>query len=183
MDNSKSPHCAKKCDQQNTIKCRINIKEKDNNWRTYLHNAASHGRLEICEDLIDKGADIDAQDYASRTPLFYAVRHQHLEVAEHLLKKDANPNLGTVETEYTQVYKITSLHVAAFLGNLKMCKVLIKYGANKDAKDSLSKKPVDYAIENSHAVVVKYLSKISNSAPYTKFKMKIFKIWNSKSKL
>lgn len=40
---------------------------------TPLHRAASTGKPELCELLIEEGADIDAEDRAGQTPIMTAV--------------------------------------------------------------------------------------------------------------
>ena len=40
---------------------------------TPLHRAASTGKSELCELLIEEGADIDSEDRAGQTPILAAV--------------------------------------------------------------------------------------------------------------
>ena len=47
---------------------------------TPLHRAASTGNSELCELLIEEGAEIDALDKADQTPLMNAVICQNKEV-------------------------------------------------------------------------------------------------------
>lgn len=42
-----------------------------------LHSAAMHGRLNCIELLVQRGADLNAQDSHGQTPLFVAARHGH----------------------------------------------------------------------------------------------------------
>jgi ankyrin repeat protein len=37
----------------------VNVNEKDNRGMTPLHNAASHGYVEICKLLLNNGADVN----------------------------------------------------------------------------------------------------------------------------
>ena len=48
---------------------------------TPLHRAASTGKSELCELLIEEGADVDAVDKAGQTPLMNAVICENKEVA------------------------------------------------------------------------------------------------------
>ena len=45
--------------------------------RSILHLAVINGETEIVKFLIEKGANIEAQDDKKRTPLMYAVYHKH----------------------------------------------------------------------------------------------------------
>lgn len=52
---------------------------------TPLHRAASTGNSELCELLIEEGAEVDAVDRAGQTPLMHAVICQNKEVHVCLL--------------------------------------------------------------------------------------------------
>lgn len=47
---------------------------------TPLHRAASTGNSELCELLIEEGAEVDATDKAGQTPLMHAVICQNRQV-------------------------------------------------------------------------------------------------------
>lgn len=49
---------------------------------TPLHRAASTGKSELCELLIEEGADVDVVDKAGQTPLVHAVICQNQQVTE-----------------------------------------------------------------------------------------------------
>jgi ankyrin repeat protein len=52
---------------------------------------------------------------------------------------------------------MTGLHLAAYFGVYKAANTLIRFGQSLDLKDSNSKTPLSYAIENGHEAVVKLL--------------------------
>lgn len=54
--------------------------KQDYDKRTPMHVAASEGKVEVLKVLVDKGADVDAEDRWQRTPLSDALEHRHEEV-------------------------------------------------------------------------------------------------------
>ena len=54
---------------------------KDGAQRTPLHYACRNGNVEVAMALVDRGADVDAEDDNQRTPLHYACIEGHMEVA------------------------------------------------------------------------------------------------------
>ena len=67
--------------------------------RTLLHVAAINGYVDIAEQLIKAGCDINAEDKADRTPVFYAARYGNQSLAQLLIDKGANKG-DIVETNY-----------------------------------------------------------------------------------
>ncbi|KUL86888.1 hypothetical protein ZTR_05366 [Talaromyces verruculosus] len=65
----------------------------DDNRKTPLHYAATHGHLSIVERLLELGVDIDPIDEQGETPLHKACFNGHTETARQLLFRGANPNV------------------------------------------------------------------------------------------
>jgi len=59
---------------------------------TPLHRAASAGHPEICELLIEEGADVDATDKTGQTPLMNAVISNDKQVQTILLNNNLRIN-------------------------------------------------------------------------------------------
>ncbi|KAK3740166.1 hypothetical protein QZH41_014100, partial [Actinostola sp. cb2023] len=55
--------------------------------RTPLHHAIDAGRIEMCKNLIQKGADVDLEDEAECTPLYIAVLKENRKMIEFLLEQ------------------------------------------------------------------------------------------------
>ncbi|TRM57341.1 hypothetical protein BD626DRAFT_586757 [Schizophyllum amplum] len=87
---------------------------------TPLHCAAYHKQVEIVRLLIDKGANIEAQDEAGWTPLRFAASNRHLEIARLFVEHGAN---------VTAV-----LHIAAQDGNLELARLLLDHRADVEAR-------------------------------------------------
>ena len=64
----------------------------DEDGATPLHLAARHNAKEVAEQLIAKGADVNAKDNTGRTPLHDAAWFNAIEVAEPLIAKGADVN-------------------------------------------------------------------------------------------
>jgi len=113
------------------------------NGRTPLHEAASHGNLEMVNALLAKQANVSAATNARlRRPLHYAIfttavsvgrrnpwrasDSQRLAVVKALLKAGANPKATKNKTW-------TPLHSAVSAGNLTIVELLLKLGADANA--------------------------------------------------
>lgn len=63
-------------------------------WTALLYGAVRHGRKDVAELLVARGADINAKDKEGHTPLYIAVHHDY-KVAELLIDKGADGNIKT----------------------------------------------------------------------------------------
>lgn len=113
--------------------------------------------------LIERGADIDAL-YDGRTTL---QRHLYglyldncyasisfLEIVCLFLKHHANVNVK--DSKYQNA---TPLHYAAGSGNYELTKLLLKYGAHKDAKTIEGETPLDWAKKGKHLLMADLLNR------------------------
>lgn len=99
---------------------------------TYLHHAASEGRLGFLRALVKFGADVNAKDTNGQTPLHFAAQHGHHAVFRELLARGASPH-ALDNTGHSP------LHVAARAGYL-----------------GLTLEPTVRAITIAHKKVVKF---------------------------
>lgn len=111
------------------------IKIKDQNGTTPLHFACSGKHLEVQKYLIEKGADVNAQEIDLSAPLHYAVFRNHTEGVELLIVKGANVN--ALDSK-----KHTPLHLASQNGMKDIVTVLVKNGAQLELKDDYGRTPL-----------------------------------------
>jgi hypothetical protein len=124
---------------------------------TLLHSAAEAGTLEYVRLLLEFDANPNALNDGGHTPLERAcnasaeAKYNRAEVVCLLLEfgADVNANGG--------VKRSTPLHVAARRGSISTAKVLLKYGADIEARDSVGDTPLRRAINCGKADMAEFL--------------------------
>lgn len=125
----------------------ISSKEKNSSGAEPLHKAVSKMGV---EELLSKGADINAQDNGGRTPLHVASLFGRAPVADFLLLKGADVNKK-------DKHGSTALHMAIAGGHEKLVELLILMGADVNSADSLGDTPLHSAVIYNYKNVVKTL--------------------------
>ncbi|KAF9305004.1 hypothetical protein BGZ74_011750 [Mortierella antarctica] len=112
------------------------LTRKNQAGQTLLHQSCSSGSYSNVVDLVDQGADINAQDNAQWTPLHEAALAGHTKVVEFLLSRGADPNaMGHGDD--------TALHDASQNEHEDVVRLLLEYGADPHLKNSKGEKPCD----------------------------------------
>ncbi len=115
---------------QKLISAGANINEPDSNGATPLIHAIWKGKTEAAKYLIESGADLNAKDKKGYDALFYAIEYGQLETVKSLIGKGAN-------IESKDLTGLTPLVYAVLYDrNIDIIKLLIKSGANLNAKTS-----------------------------------------------
>ena len=122
-----------------------------------LHAAAFHGHWQLCEFLIEQGADVNsgARD-TGETPLHAALctphRDAHDLVLRVLLAQGADPHRVTKPAAPTGAFmrdcrtrSETPLHRAAAFGSEDSIDLLLGAGASREAKDANGDTPLNWA--------------------------------------
>lgn len=122
-----------------------------------LGGAAFHGHWQLCEFLIENGADVNRADATTgETPLHSALctsdRDAHDLVVRVLLAHGADPNRATRPSAETGCFMRdcrtkgeTSLHRAAAFGTEGTIELLLAAGARPEAKDMNGDSPLGWA--------------------------------------
>jgi len=124
-----------------------------------LGMAIFNGQYELASFLIDNHVDVNHADAQRFTPLFWAVDRRNMELGTNgfpwtvtvdplplikkLLDAGSNPNAvvnntprGRNRNASPRIVFASSLHRAAFAGDLELCKLLLSYGADPHAVSS-----------------------------------------------
>lgn len=119
---------------------------------TALHLAAFFGQKDCAQELLNKGAPVNAHstNAMQNMPLHAAVAGNNPEVAQLLVERGADVNAR-------QHGGWTPLHGAAQNGDLATVKALIDSGADANARAENKQSPLDLALLKGHQAVVDYL--------------------------
>jgi serine/threonine-protein phosphatase 6 regulatory ankyrin repeat subunit B len=101
------------------------INYSNENGMTALSVASFRGNKGIAKLLIDKGANLDLQDFGGRTALICAIMGEHKDIAKLLIDKGANLDLQEDEG-----------FTALMLGDMDLVKLLEDKGANLDLQNN-----------------------------------------------
>ena len=121
-----------------------------------LGSAAFHGHWQLCQFLIEQGADANHSGDTGETPLHAALckanRPTYDEVVKVLLANGANPNATTKSSVETGCFmrdcrtrSETPLHRAAAFGSEHAIDLLLHAGARRDAVDVNGDSPLTWA--------------------------------------
>ncbi|XP_077367163.1 kinase D-interacting substrate of 220 kDa B isoform X3 [Festucalex cinctus] len=123
---------------------------RSDNGQTPLMLAAEQGSLEIVQELIRRGANVNLDDVDCWSALISAAKEGHVEVVKELLDNSAY-------VEHRDVGGWTALMWAAYKGRVEVAKALLEHGANPNTTGQYSVYPIIWASGRGHADVVKLL--------------------------
>lgn len=125
----------------------VNLKAPPPYLETPLHSAArGFGVPQVCQELINAGATLDAQAQHGFTALHLAVEERNARAARVLLEAGANPNI--VATFAAPYYGGTPLFAAVDAQDKEMVECLLAHGASPTVKH-----PQMGALLDSHSVI------------------------------
>jgi cytohesin len=94
-----------------------------------LQYAACHGRKEVVEMLLDRGADVNLRSGALGRPLAWSISQSHRHIVKLLLDWDAEVN------NWTGLFS-SALECATVYGRKEIASLLLDYGADIDALEN-----------------------------------------------
>jgi serine/threonine-protein phosphatase 6 regulatory ankyrin repeat subunit B len=159
--------------------CQADPQATDCEGWTLLHVAASKGKLEMVEYLLQRGLSPDAKDSAGFTALYYAAFHNQPHCAQHLQGLTAATEFGgltpvqiAAANGHVPVLKVlatcdnmdlqtehgfTAVMAASMNGKVEAVKFLASRGARLDLSTNSAFTALHLASENGHLAVVKFL--------------------------
>lgn len=117
---------------------------------TTVMAAAFTGAADVVEDLVERGADVDARDESGYTALMYAANAGELPSVECLLDYGADVNARDAEQS-------TPLMFAAQHGHDEVVRRLLAAGADVKARGDHGRTALDFASANGHAATARIL--------------------------
>ncbi|RZF42902.1 hypothetical protein LSTR_LSTR003618 [Laodelphax striatellus] len=164
---------------------RVLVDDRDENGITALQFAALKGKLAICRELLNHGADVNLEDNDNWTALLCAAKEGHTEICEELLNHGANieqrdmggwsalmwatykGHTGTVRLLLDRSadvnahgnYHISSLLWAAGRGQLAITRMLVKRGAKVNVGDKYGTTALTWACRKGNPEIVDCLLK------------------------
>lgn len=115
-----------------------------------LLQAASNGDLEQIEQLLDKGADLNALVLEGPTPLMEAAAEGHVDAVKLLLKRGAYVNLK-------RSHGCTALMRASQGGHIEVVRLLLNNRADVNAKDERNWTALTFASLHGHLEIAELL--------------------------
>ncbi|KAF3316763.1 hypothetical protein TWF173_001426 [Orbilia oligospora] len=139
-----------------TVECLLrngaNPEARDTERQTALILSATMGHDTVVNTLLREGASPHVEDIDGETALLRAAHGGHSAVVEALLGWDAGWALNR-----TDLSDRTPLRTAVGRGSIEIVKMLIREGANIEAKNRYGETALSEAIAREHAAVVEFL--------------------------
>ncbi|XP_036448980.1 kinase D-interacting substrate of 220 kDa isoform X4 [Colossoma macropomum] len=126
------------------------VDSRSDNGQTPLMVAAEQGSLEIVQELIRRGANVNLDDVDCWTALISAAKEGHVEVVKELLDNNAN-------VEHRDMGGWTALMWAAYKGRVEVARLLLEKGANPNITGQYSVYPIIWAAGRGHSEIVRLL--------------------------
>ncbi len=140
----------------------VDINKKDSDGCTPLMKAADKGDVEQVKMLLKLKAKLDERNWTrDETALFSAAENNNTEIVKLLVQAGANPNLGRELRGRTVMGHVSDqlspLMLTCKHGNLEMAELLVKAGAEINAKDSAGWPPLFYAARSNSPKIIRML--------------------------
>ncbi|KAI1886982.1 hypothetical protein AGOR_G00201360 [Albula goreensis] len=128
------------------------VEMRNSSGKDSLMLACFHGHLDIVKYLRECGAPWTSRDRAGCTPLHWATDGGHLPVIAHMIQDGCEVDERDGVSHWTPL-----MRVSAVGGNVAVASLLIKAGADVNARDKNGKTPLMVAVLNNHEKLVQLL--------------------------
>lgn len=129
--------------------CDVTVQNEAGGW-TALHICAQKNHCTFAQELVKKGACVDAEDHSGLTPLTVAVLYGNIEVSETLRELGA-------DLERRDPAQRSLLHLAAKQRNVDIIQWLLRSGVNPNLQDKHGYTALHLGINTSVLSIVKCL--------------------------
>ncbi|XP_057327504.1 kinase D-interacting substrate of 220 kDa B isoform X4 [Microplitis mediator] len=129
---------------------RVPIDDRDENGSTALILSASKGKIQFVRELINHGADVNAEDADNWTALLCAAKEGHTDVCLELLEHGA-------DLEHRDLGGWTALMWASYKGHTSTVTLLLTRGADVNAHGNYHISSLLWAAGRGHTEIVKEL--------------------------
>ncbi|XP_023695003.2 kinase D-interacting substrate of 220 kDa isoform X2 [Paramormyrops kingsleyae] len=126
------------------------VDSRSDSGQTALMLASEQGSLQIVQELISRGANINLDDVDGWTALISAAKEGHVEVVRELLEHKAN-------LEQRDMGGWSALMWSAYKGRLEASRLLLEKGASPNITGQYSVYPIIWAAGRGHHEVVHLL--------------------------
>ena len=134
-------------------------------------NACINGQIEVVEQLLKLGFDVNSRDSSNNTVLHYAAANGHERIVEKLLQTGVFHHLLIFNES-----QFTPLHLASLNGHAKVIKELLKHKVDADFYNAF-----EFAARNGYLSAVKELLKSGEKAYIGNVKSALFPVLNKLS--
>ncbi|XP_036378498.1 fibronectin type 3 and ankyrin repeat domains protein 1 isoform X2 [Megalops cyprinoides] len=128
------------------------VKKNNSSRKDSLMLACFHGHLDVVKYLRDRGATWTSRDRAGCTPLHWAADGGHLPVLMYMIQDGCEVDARDSVSFWTPL-----MRVSAVSGNPAVASLLIRAGADVNARDKDGKTPLMVAVLNNHEPLVQLL--------------------------
>merc|ERR1719341_2360901 len=122
------------------------LEKKNKKGETALQAAVIKGDETTVRQLLEAGACPNTRDFAGWTPLHEA--RGRPELVEMLLEAGALPSVPAGDD------RMTPLHEAASAGQVEVVRLLVRYGADREARDRMGRTPSQLAQGHAKVLIV-----------------------------
>lgn len=126
----------------------------DNGHRSLLHIAALKGFADVADELVKRGADVNARDAEDVTPLHCASWNNHIHTVDKLTRIGADVDAQDIDDE-------TPMHNAAEVGNVPVLEILMENGADISLQNARGMTPDDVARQRGNHLAAKVVENAS----------------------